>query len=443
MTVMPPPSPPATAGALLLACVASACAGRSAGGNAGQPHVADGAREPDATVVGDTAPDGSARVSAIDVPVADAAARDDRTAPIDAAPAPGAPPDAAPARSAGPAFYVSPDGDDAADGSAARPWRTIQRAANGVRPGVTVHVAPGRYASGAIQARIAGTASARIRFVSDTRWGARIYVSPVSSYHYAWVQDGGFTDIEGFDVSGDGFTGINMRGPDVRVVGNHIHDFPNVGSGGAGGVLVENGKRAVIADNVVHHIGSQKSSLIHGIYLSAGSDGAVVQNNIVFSNSAWGIHSYHTSTNATISNNLVFGNQAGGIIIGGPEAGDDQGIITDYFTVANNIVVYNGGSAFSETSNMKGTHNRYLNNLVWGSTASAFSFFHAEEIRGTVTAVPRFVDFQPDGSGDYHLAVGSPAIDAGTATGAPAVDRDGTPRPYGAASDIGPYEWRP
>ncbi|UCH61362.1 MAG: hypothetical protein JSV61_07720, partial [Anaerolineales bacterium] len=40
---------------------------------------------------------------------------------------------------------------------------------------------------------------------------------------------------------------------------------------------------------------------------------------------------------------------------------------------------------------------------------------------------------------DYRLLPGSPAIDAGTPTGAPATDIDGTPRD--ATPDIGAYEW--
>lgn len=42
---------------------------------------------------------------------------------------------------------------------------------------------------------------------------------------------------------------------------------------------------------------------------------------------------------------------------------------------------------------------------------------------------------------NLHLKLGSPAIDAGTATNAPQVDRDGFPRPQGSGYDIGAYEW--
>lgn len=43
---------------------------------------------------------------------------------------------------------------------------------------------------------------------------------------------------------------------------------------------------------------------------------------------------------------------------------------------------------------------------------------------------------------DYHLAAGSPAIDAATGT-APATDRDGIERPQGGAPDVGAYEHCP
>jgi hypothetical protein len=40
----------------------------------------------------------------------------------------------------------------------------------------------------------------------------------------------------------------------------------------------------------------------------------------------------------------------------------------------------------------------------------------------------------------WHLQAGSPCIDAGTATEAPAQDMDNQPRPQGAAVDVGADE---
>ena len=46
----------------------------------------------------------------------------------------------------------------------------------------------------------------------------------------------------------------------------------------------------------------------------------------------------------------------------------------------------------------------------------------------------------PSGN-DLHLVAGAVAVDAGTATGAPAEDHDGNPRPQGAGYDIGASEY--
>src|SRR5215467_9779975 len=67
------------------------------------------------------------------------------------------------------AYYVAASGNDSNDGSQSRPWRTMSHAAKQVKPGDTVHVLPGVY-SESVYLYQGGTASQRIRFISDTRW---------------------------------------------------------------------------------------------------------------------------------------------------------------------------------------------------------------------------------------------------------------------------------
>ncbi|MCK4765772.1 MAG: carboxypeptidase regulatory-like domain-containing protein [Candidatus Aminicenantes bacterium] len=59
---------------------------------------------------------------------------------------------------------------------------------------------------------------------------------------------------------------------------------------------------------------------------------------------------------------------------------------------------------------------------------------------GNIVRDPLFISPAWGKSGDYHLQLGSPAIDAGTAVGAPAIDLEGNPRPVGSGYDIGAYE---
>jgi hypothetical protein len=64
---------------------------------------------------------------------------------------------------AGRAFFVSPTGDDAAAGTKAHPWRTIQKAADEVPAGSTVEIRGGVYRERVV-VRVTGAPGARITF---------------------------------------------------------------------------------------------------------------------------------------------------------------------------------------------------------------------------------------------------------------------------------------
>lgn len=71
----------------------------------------------------------------------------------------------APRPAVGDVFYVSPEGDDAAPGSAiGKPWRTLAHAAKLARPGDTIYLLPGVYAESLVPAQ-SGKAEKPIRFV--------------------------------------------------------------------------------------------------------------------------------------------------------------------------------------------------------------------------------------------------------------------------------------
>ncbi|MCY3742208.1 MAG: cohesin domain-containing protein [Candidatus Poribacteria bacterium] len=68
----------------------------------------------------------------------------------------------------------------------------------------------------------------------------------------------------------------------------------------------------------------------------------------------------------------------------------------------------------------------------------AFWELLADGANNNITGDPLLVDAA---NGDFHPIAGSPTIDAGTNTYAPADDFEGAARPAGAAVDIGPYEY--
>src|SRR5207249_7225642 len=100
-------------------------------------------------------------------------------------------------------YYVSPTGNDSNNGSASSPWKTIQHAASVVTAGYTVHVAPGTYTE-QVTISNSGTALSRIRFVSDTKWGALMRGTNIC--RGAFFVTGSYVDIIGFDISNGAYT---------------------------------------------------------------------------------------------------------------------------------------------------------------------------------------------------------------------------------------------
>jgi hypothetical protein len=341
-------------------------------------------------------------------------------------------------------LYVSPSGSDSNAGTLSAPLKTISRAAALSKPGTLVHVAAGTY-TGNILTSASGTASARIRYVSDSRWAAKI-VGTGTDYH--WDNKGSYVDIVGFDVTGSGRGGILNEGSYTLVANNHVHNLAvSGGCTGGGGSAIMNGNYAAsdgdIIGNVVHDVGVPGAcNGIHGIY-HANLRGKIM-NNISYRNSAFGIHLWHAADQVLVVNNTTFANgsssMGGGIVFGRGDTG--AGILTNT-RVANNIVFNNPRSGISEYcssgTSCIGSGNAVANNLVYGNGMGNI-YLLVGSATGTITADPQFVNYQANGSGDYHLKSTSPGIDKGSSTSAPKNDLDGNARPKGAGYDIGAYE---
>jgi parallel beta-helix repeat protein len=343
---------------------------------------------------------------------------------------------------AAPGFYVSPTGNDSNSGSACSPWRTLQHAANTAGAGATVHVLPGTYTEDLLTFNKTGTATARIRFISDRKWGALIRSH--SSYTVLRM-NGSYVDLIGFDLAGDSNSclGIADWGSNNRVISNHVHNIPARAAvcGSNGGAGIDHANYTASNDdtigNMVHDIGSwpTEDDRTHGIYHS--NSGGSVWNNIVYRCAGFGIDLSHSPNHGVVSNNTVFNNVYGGIYIAEDSGGTQM-------RVMNNIVVHNKGWGIVEPNGSipSNAGNVYLDNLTYDNPGYGNIFVQPGSIvSGNIVADPQFVNYTGSSDGNYSLRSTSPARDQGTINYSPLYDFNGGPRPVNLRWDIGAYEY--
>lgn len=340
-------------------------------------------------------------------------------------------------------LYVAVTGSDSNPGTQAAPVKTITRADVLAKAGYTIHVGAGTYkvsapslGSAGIKTTKSGTASARIRFVSDVKGAAKLVVSGTG---ITWDSRGSYVDIDGFDISGSGRHGILAAGANLTMSNNFIHDLTiSGGCNGSGGAAIDTYGpvgNVVINANVVRNIGYKmigSCNTVQGIYIANPNN--IVTNNIVSGVAAVGIQQWHGATASTIVNNTVFHNKEG-ILLGQGDAGTTTGSANNY--VANNIVYDNTTYGIIEGGKVGG-NNRYANNLV---ISSGTNWRVKGAVSGSISANPLFVNYQANGTGNYRVQSNSTAIDKGTATLAPTTDFAYVARPRGKAIDIGAYEF--
>jgi hypothetical protein len=338
-------------------------------------------------------------------------------------------------------------GSDGYDGSSATytggitgPKQTIAAGFVAVTTGGTVNVAAGTYSEyGLIFNRSFTLAGA----------GAASTIIDGGGFYYVICVDGvtvtisGVTIQNGYSFGWPGGLGVS-NGSSVTVSDCVIKD--NVGRSG-GGVGVDDGSTLYMDGCTISGNSSPDMSPSGGGYGGGG-----IRN----------VDSTVNLTNCTISGNTasddVYG-YGGGILNGGSSAAT---------TLLNCTVADNSasgspgrGGGFYNTSGCTIT---FKNTIVANNTATGGGNNGYNQGSGTVTSYGYNIDSEDSCGfhettdqintdpllGPLHnnvgptptcaLLGGSPAIDAGTCTGAPTTDQRGVARPWGASCDVGAYE---
>jgi hypothetical protein len=136
------------------------------------------------------------------------------------------------------------------------------------------------------------------------------------------------------------------------------------------------------------------------------------------------------SSDVRVVDNLSTGNAQAGLSLWV----ESTGTMRDLKIVNNTFAGNARGSLLIDADRFTGT-NTLRNNVFADGPVDAGPFAADHNFAGN----PGFAD---PARGDYHLAAGSAAIDAGSPRHAPAFDLDGVARPAGAGFDIGAYERR-
>jgi hypothetical protein len=311
--------------------------------------------------------------------------------------------------------YVSPTGSDSGDGSSTHPWATIQHADRFVRPGDTVMVQNGTYRGDIILAS-SGMAGQRILYKAQNKWQAKLVGTGRGDGSAVIRLSGGYTIIQGFDITGTNANGIVLAyaGTNAsfnKAIDNYVHDLVTPCDSNSGAAIESGGgdnysgisHNEMIGNlivNITPYGGCPGGHQASGLF--AETPYSVIANNIVI-NAGYGIQSWHAASNvAIIGNTLV--NNLRSITVG---AGDSpHGITNDYSLVQHNIIYNSSSTAIAETGKT-GSHNKYIDNLVYGGDIS-IRLKNGLQATGTINEDPKFVNNTGTARGNYELQANSP-----------------------------------
>lgn len=154
----------------------------------------------------------------------------------------------------------------------------------------------------------------------------------------------------------------------------------------------------------------------------------LVANNVVFNNGGRGIHALNTSY-GDVFNNTTYQNSQIAI------TGDGEITMqrSRFMRIWNNIMVARPdrpANVTTQSTDVDFSHNIVFGGNRWSDTPGS--------VNNRLGTDPRFVAT----TGDYRfqLAADSPAVDTAFASGVPAADGQGAPRPRGAGADVGALE---
>jgi hypothetical protein len=300
---------------------------------------------------------------------------------------------------------ASPNGSDDAPGNEEAPFRTAQRLADSLGPGLTGCLRQGVYEQDVKMAR-GGTPAARavLRAYPGERAAlvGRLWIaSGADNVTVAALELDGRNarGLPSPTVNGNGavFAGNDVTNGHTAICFNVGH--PSYGRAGAGFVI----DGTTISGNRIHDCGRlPPTNYDHGVYV-VHATGTEIAENVIYDNADRGIQLYPDAQRTTVRRNVIDGNGEGLLFAGaGGIASNDT--LVEGNVISNSRVRYNVESYY-EPGTPPGERNVVTGNCLFGSSRNPAGGGVQENqvgfvAAGNVVADPAFVDRE---NGDFRL----------------------------------------
>ena len=294
---------------------------------------------------------------------------------------------------------ASVSGSDSQPGTVARPFRTIEKLAERLRPGQVGCLLGGTFEQD-VFLRHGGATGRPITLMSAPGRRATI----VGSFDVG--PDANNVVIKNLRLEGRGGASPQVNGDRVTFRGNEItNDHTGIcvllGAGFEDGYGVA--RDIVIDHNHIHDCGRLPAAgHDHGIYVE-GTENVRITNNVIYDNADYAVQLYPNAQRTYVARNIMDGN-GGGVIFAGEKAGGEY---RNAYASSNNVVRNNVISNSREYHNVEsswggpvGTGNVATRNCVWngadGNISDPVGFLASKN----VVARPAF---RNRAAGDFRL----------------------------------------
>lgn len=366
------------------------------------------------------------------------------------------------------AYYVSTTGSDSNPCTQTKPCLTVQHVIEIftlASDGAVIDVAAGTYTDFVDDSALSPACQGNKVWFCANRGGtsasAQLTIQCDQSNWPNWLSGGGCVADPGGDGSADSLVEFNqgswvtvkgfeygnhpaaylaivgyaggsyVGGTHITIAQNYFHDVGQTSAGGcpAEGMITTTYTATgwILAQNKLIHFGNDAVYCNYAHIIYAGN-GITIQNNIIARAPGFGIQLFEADCDNTVINNVIFDNRGGGIIVNNDNGNAECKAGAN--TISNNIIEQNGVYADgSPAGGMDGISqhdpetypNLYANNMLYGNYPPDACYGCTGAVSGSIineAPSTTFVNFQNDGTGDYHIKAGSQAVEGGTSAGA-------------------------